>query len=376
MSDIRIIVWFTWFLASNWIHSLVVPCNERSGKRVKTMKKALLFILPLTLVAAALLALPAATLADDDPPGRVARLNYIQGSVSFQASGEQDWVEANSNRPLTTGDNLWVDKNSRGELHIGSTAIRMAGETGISILNLDDRTVQIQLAQGIIEVHLRRLDSGEAFEVDTPNLAFTLTRAGEFRIKTDPDGNVTIIIIIREGEGEVTGGGESWEIRAGERAVFRGTDELDYQSGPAPGMDDFEDWGQERDQRENGARSARYVSRDVDGYYDLDEYGDWDNDAEFGTVWYPRGVVVGWVPYHYGHWVWISPWGWTWIGEEPWGFAPYHYGRWCIVRGRWGWVPGPVVVRPVYAPHLVAFVGGGGGLGVAVGFGGGFAGVA
>jgi hypothetical protein len=253
----------------------------------------------------------------------------------------------------------------------------MASETGISILYLDDRTVQIQLAQGIIEVHLRRLDSGEAFEVDTPNLAFTLTRAGEFRIKTDPDGNVTIIIIIiREGEGEVTGGGESWEIRAGERAVFRGTDELDYQSGPAPGMDDFEDWCQLRDQRENGARSARYVSRDVDGYYDLDDYGDWDNDAEFGSVWFPRDVVVGRVPYHYGHWVWISPWGWTWIGEEPWGFAPYHDGRWYIVRGRWGWVPGPVVVRPVYAPHLVAFVGGGGGLSVAVGFGGGFAGVA
>jgi len=375
MQEIRILVWFTWFLASNWFRSIAVQSREQILKGVNAMKKVIMLMLPLMLTAGALVLLPTTTLADDDPPGRVARLNYMQGSVSFQASGEADWVEANPNRPLTTGDNLWVDRDSRGEVHVGSTAIRLASETGVSFLNLDDRTVQIQLAQGIIEVHLRHLDAGEAFEVDTPNLAFTLTRVGEFRIKTDPDGNSTIIIV-REGEGEVTGGGESWEIRAGGRYVFRGTDELSFESGPAPGMDDFEDWCQERDQRENRALSARYVSRDVDGYYDLDDYGDWGDDPDYGTVWFPRGVAVGWVPYHYGHWVWIAPWGWTWVGDEPWGFAPYHYGRWCFIRGYWGWVPGPIVVRPVYAPHLVAFVGGGGGFSLAVGFGGGLAGVA
>ena len=92
-----------------------------------------------------------------DPPGRVARLNYIQGSVSYQVSGDQDWVQADPNRPLTAGDNLWADQDSRGEVHIGSTAIRMSSMTGISLLTLDDRTVQLQLAQGTIEVHLRRL---------------------------------------------------------------------------------------------------------------------------------------------------------------------------------------------------------------------------
>src|ERR1700761_480337 len=77
--------------------------------------------------------------ADDDPPGRVARLNYIQGSISFQPGGESDWVQANPNRPLTTGDNLWTDRGSRGELHIGSTSLRVGSETGITFLNLDDR---------------------------------------------------------------------------------------------------------------------------------------------------------------------------------------------------------------------------------------------
>src|ERR1700674_3711382 len=149
------------------------------------MRKTVFVFPVLILLAGILFAHSSPALADDDPPGRVARLNYIQGSVSFQPGGETDWVQANPNRPLTTGDNLWADKNSRGELHIGSTAIRLSSETGVSFLNLDDRTVQIQLAQGTIEVHVRRLEAGNAFEIDTPNLAFTLTRAGEYRIETD-----------------------------------------------------------------------------------------------------------------------------------------------------------------------------------------------
>jgi hypothetical protein len=310
-----------------------------------------------------------------DPPTRVARLNYVQGAVSFQPAGEQDWLEADVNRPLTTGDNLWADKDSRGEIHIGATAIRLSSETGISFLNLDDRTVQLQLAQGTIEVHLRRLEPGNAFEIDTPNLAFTLAVSGEYRIQADPDGNSTAIIV-REGAGQVTGAGESYDLTAGQQYIFNGTDQLTFDAQAAPEFDNFEDWCQAQDQRENSSASARYVSRDVDGYYDLDGNGDWQTDPDYGAIWVPAGVAVGWAPYRYGHWVWIGPWGWTWVEDEPWGFAPFHYGRWAYVRGGyWGWVPGPMVVRPVYAPALVGFVGGAG-FGVGVGFGSGFSGVA
>ena len=310
-----------------------------------------------------------------DPPTRVARLNYVQGSVSFQPAGEQDWLEADVNRPLTTGDNLWADKESRGEVHIGATAIRLSSETGISFLNLDDRTVQLQLAQGTIEVHVRRLEPGNAFEIDTPNLAFTLAASGEYRIETNPDGNSTEITV-REGAGQVTGAGESYDLSAGQQYIFNGTDQLAFNAQAAPEFDDFEDWCQAQDQRENSSASARYVSRDVDGYYDLDGNGEWQTDPDYGAIWVPGGVAPGWAPYRYGHWVWIGPWGWTWVEDEPWGFAPFHYGRWAFVRGGWGWVPGPMVVRPVYAPALVGFVGGAGGLGVAVGLGSGFSGVA
>jgi hypothetical protein len=338
------------------------------------MRKALIAILPTLLIAGISAVLPASTLAQDDPPGRVARLNYTQGSVSFQVQGDQDWVQADPNRPLTTGDNIWADQNSRAEVHIDSAAIRLSAQTGLSFLNLDDRTVQLQLPQGTIEVHLRQLSAGDAFEVDTPNLAFTLTRAGEYVITTDPNGGSTLINI-REGEGEVTGAGDSWDLRSGQSYDFEGTDQLSYDSRPLPEFNDFEAWCQTRDQRENNSPSAKYVSRDVDGYYDLDDYGDWSNDADYGAVWYPRSVAVDWQPYHVGHWVYIAPWGWTWVDEEPWGFAPFHYGRWALVGPRWGWIPGPVVVRPVYAPALVGFVGGAG-FGLSVTIGGGFSGVA
>src|SRR6266853_824678 len=121
---------------------------------------------------------------------------------------------------------------------------------------------------------------------------------------------------------------------------------------------------------DNDARAARYVSRDVIGYEDLDDNGEWRTTPDYGPVWVPRAVATGWAPYRYGHWAWVEPWGWTWIDDAPWGFAPFHYGRWVYVGDGWAWVPGRVVARPVYAPALVVFVGGRN-WSVAIGAGGG-----
>src|SRR6516165_5647717 len=98
------------------------------------------FRVALFLLAASLLALPRIVQAQDvDPPSSVARLNFIEGSVSFQPAGESEWVTANPNRPLTTGDQLWADQGSRGELHLGGAVLRLSSETAVSFLNLTDR---------------------------------------------------------------------------------------------------------------------------------------------------------------------------------------------------------------------------------------------
>src|SRR5215472_4740955 len=307
---------------------------------------------------------------EQDPPGRIARINYSEGSVSFQPGGEGDWLQAVPNRPLTTGDNLWADRDSRAELHIGSTVLRMSSETSMSFLNLDDRATQLRLAQGSLMLRVRHLDDDDDFEVDTPNLAFTVRRPGEYRVDVNEAGDTTLITVWK-GQGEASGGGGSYTVIGGQQSRFTGTDQLDHDIAQIPPDDGFDRWAFERDRREDAAVTPNYISPEMTGYEDLDDYGRWNYVAGYGNVWVPSGVPAGWAPYRYGHWAFIAPWGWTWVEDEPWGFAPFHYGRWAFVESRWCWVPGPVVVRPVYAPAFVAFVGGGGGFHFSLSVGGG-----
>jgi len=301
----------------------------------------------------------------DDPPTRAARLSYTAGAVSFAPAGSDEWVDAVVNRPMTTGDKLWTDQNARAELRVDAYAIRLGQMTGFSFLNLDDRTVQLRLTEGSVNVRVRRLDQDQTLEIDTPNIAFNVLRPGSYRISVNENGDSTIVNV-RDGQGEVSGGGSAYPIHAGQSATFEGTDQLSADVERYPGDDDFDRWCYDRDNRWDRSQSARYVSDDVVGYEDLDDYGGWRSVPEYGTVWFPHTTIVGWQPYRYGHWVWISPWGWTWVDDAPWGFAPFHYGRWVVVGGVWGWVPvapRPAVVtvayvRPVYAPALVAWVGG------------------
>ena len=324
-------------------------------------------------IALVTIALPTRSAAQDqqdqdDPPGRVARLGYLQGSVSFLPAGETDWVGAVPNRPMSTGDQLWTDENSRAEVQLGSAVIRLAPLTTFSFLNLDDDTVQMQLSSGAINVTVRWLGNEEDFEVDTPNQAFNVFQPGHYRVEASADGNYTIISV-RAGDGAATGGGQTFTLRGGQRATLSGTDSLYADVEPIYDPDEFDTWSEGRDHRYDFSRSAHYLSRDVVGFDDLDDYGDWRDDPSYGHVWFPNQVAVGWAPYHAGHWAWISPWGWTWVDDSSWGYAPFHYGRWVSVGGRWGWVAGPVTVQAVYAPALVVFIGGGpGGIGGNVGW--------
>lgn len=308
---------------------------------------------------AVVFAVAAATAAADagDPPSRVARLSFQSGSVSFRPGSVEDWTPAALNYPLTTGDHLWTESGARAEMHVGSTGIRMASGTALAILNLDDNIVQLSLTEGSLEVTIRSLGEEESYEVDTPNAAISLLRPGRYRIDADDDNQVTVVTV-RGGEAEISGAGSAFPVRASESARLTGVDSVAQEVGAAPGPDEFDGWCEARDRREEQSQSVRYVGQDMTGYEDLDQYGVWREDAQYGWIWAPRGLMVGWAPYRYGRWVWVEPWGWTWVDEEPWGFAPFHYGRWAYAGGGWVWVPGTMVRRPVYAPALVAFVGG------------------
>ena len=303
-----------------------------------------------------------------DPPGRVARLQYMSGQVSVQPHGVSDWVQGEANRPLTNADNVWADKNSRAELNLGTGLLRINSETSLTLTNIGNDAVQVSLHQGTLNVHVRHLYSGEVWEIDTPNLAFTVRKTGDYRFDVDPNADTTFVSVWK-GEGEATGQGPSVSIHEGEQVQFSSGNSLTHEAKGAPSPDAFDEWCRVRDQRSDNSASAKYVAPGVVGTEDLDEYGTWKETPDYGPVWVPTAVSPGWAPYSAGNWLWEDPWGWTWVDAYPWGFAPFHYGRWVSWGGYWGWAPGPYWYRPWYAPALVGWFGGPG-WGIGFGFGG------
>ena len=311
--------------------------------------------------------------ADDshDAPSRVARISFFDGSVSIQPGGNGDWGNVTRNRPVTIGDKLWSDKDSRLELQAGQVSFHLGGMTAVSFLNLDENITQLRLAEGKVNFRVREIRQGETYEVDTPNLTFTVKEAGAFRIDVNENGDFTSVTVIR-GAGEVASGGQAYPVKASERVDVTGTDtNVKVSSGPGAALDPLDQWAQKRDSGEDNSVSAKYVNRDVVGYSDLDDNGTWREDPTYGNVWTPNDVGPDWAPYSDGNWDYVAPWGWTWVGYEPWGFAPYHYGRWHHFGSYWGWAPGPFYARPFYGPAFVGFLGGFG-FGFGLGFGGGF----
>lgn len=297
---------------------------------------------------------------DEDPPGRVARLSYRQGDVTLEPAGSSAAETALLNRPLTTGDRLWADNGARAELQVGSATLHLDESTGVEFTEVGDETLRVLLHDGALNIHVRDLGSNELLEIETPNAIVTLDEPGEYRVEANADNGLTLVKV-REGASTVDGierGSGTYRVDAGRQGLFTGTAPLSADIDRVDARTAFDRWSADREQRSARSAASRYVSREVIGYEDLDDHGDWRDEADYGYVWYPRAVVSGWAPYRYGQWVWVRPWGWTWVDSAPWGFAPFHYGRWAYVHDRWGWVPGPRRIRPVYAPALVAWVGG------------------
>ena len=323
----------------------------------------------LVLAAGAIHAQSATDDTSGDPPDRVARLSYLAGDIGFLPAGADDWSDASVNRPLTRGDRLAVASGGRAELELDRAALRVDHDTDLGVLQLDDQLAQFELTRGTLNLSVRALADGESYEIDTPTVALVVTAPGTFRVDVDERGGGTEITAL-DGQAVVYGANDaSRRIVGGHTYRFDDSSLAQVDESYAGSSDAFDVWCADRDQRYADVQSGRYVSDEVIGYEDLDSYGSWQDDDDYGQVWYPAYVATDWAPYRFGHWAYVAPWGWTWIDDAPWGFAPYHYGRWAQVRGRWGWIPGPRGLRPVYAPALVAFVGGNG-WGVSVGAGG------
>lgn len=303
----------------------------------------------------------------NNPPNRAARLSIADGNVSLQPSGETDWSPVSRNYTITTGDRLYTDEGARAELEAGPFAVRMSETTDLTLADFNDQVLQLGVGQGSVRVSVYELPSGQTVEIDTPNGALTAQGPGSYRVDVDQNNGTRVAVY--GGSLQISAGDVNQVLDSGQAVQLAGTNPVQESGIGFPGRDGFDEWCDSRDRRVHDFRSRDYVSPYVPGAEDLDQYGVWQDVPDYGPVWYPSGVETGWVPYRYGHWCWVNPWGWTWVEDEPWGFAPFHYGRWALIGRGWGWVPGPLNVRPIFAPALVAFVGGGG-FSVGIGVGG------
>jgi hypothetical protein len=290
---------------------------------------------------------------DATPP----RVSYMAGEVSFWRPGAQDWTPAQLNTPLAPGDVLYAAQGASVEIQAGPGAfVRATDGTQIGLDNQEPDFTQFRVTAGHAALDLRQLAPGSIIELDTPNATFTIERPGYYHVDVDQDA--TALGTYHGGHATMTAvGGVTTSVVANQQVVVMGTDSPRLAMGAAPELTAWDRWNHERTDQLLRPASARYVSTAIYGTEALDQYGTWRTVATYGPVWVPAGVPVGWVPYSTGRWIWDPRFGWTWLDDAPWGWAPYHHGRWIFLGSYWAWAPGPIVVRPVYAPALVVFLG-------------------
>ncbi|MCZ7656070.1 MAG: FecR family protein [Rhodocyclaceae bacterium] len=240
-----------------------------------------------------------------DPPGRVGRISHIGGAVFLFNDHYDAQQAAELNWPVTTGDTLTTAAGARAEVRIGSTAIRLDGDSQLEVGALDDQQLRLRLLRGTVAVKVR--DSGQArqFTLTTTQGSVALNEAGTYRFEAGRRPDSTAVAVFH-GAAAFAGTGLSLGIAAGQQAEIFGESNLGYAITAAV-QGEFDAWGLARDRRDDESRSVRYVSREMTGYEDLDAYGDWREVAEYGPVWYPRRIAVGWAPYRSGHWAGCVP---------------------------------------------------------------------
>ena len=289
-----------------------------------------------------------------EPPALVGRVAVTQGQVSIGSDVGAEMMAAQVNWPVTSGNTISTAPGARTELRIGSTSIRLDGDSSLEVVQLDDASLRLRLHYGSANIRVRNPDLASGFELTTPQARVRLEQPSSLRIDAERVRDTSSVDVF-DGVALLEGGGSQLTVRAGKGAELTDDDVRTL----AATRDGFDDWAASRDRIEDNSASARYVGTEMTGYEDLDRYGSWSSNAEYGPLWIPS-VASSWVPYRDGSWTWLDPWGWTWVDNAPWGYAPFHYGRWVQVNSRWAWAPGRRPEHWVWAPALVGWVGGGG----------------
>jgi len=309
------------------------------------------------LLASCAACVPALSQATD-PPGRVGRIAFVSGAVSVDTESGPE--PALLNWPVVAGTRVATGPAGRVEVRIGSISLRLDADSVLALPRLDDESVQLVLERGVMAITVRNPEWLPELDLTTPRARVDVLEPGRYRIEARP---AATRLAVREGLARLAAGRMVFTVRAGETGELSGEPYAGFALVGAQ-FTAFDEWSAARDREQAAPQGARLASPEMTGIESLDQFGRWNSVESYGEVWFPSSVPSGWAPYSQGQWVWIAPWGWTWLDAAPWGFAPFHYGRWVLIGGAWGWVPGAWTARPVYAPALVAWLGAPGGVNV------------
>jgi len=289
----------------------------------------------------------------DSSHARIIRLSLVQGDVRFArdvkgdplTSDKATWEGATLNLPIRQGYVLATD-HGRAEVEFENGAMAFLAENTVLEfydLSLEDgaKSTRLVLRQGTASFYVNP-SSGDYFSVTGGD--FTAEAAGRagFRLDNFDDGSVVDVSkgrvnVLRKDKSTLLVKGQSLSMRAGDKEA--------PEIARLPESDEFDRWVSGREEQVVTATNAgqQYMNS---GYYssgvaDLYTYGSWYPISGYGNCWRPYGVGLGWSPFASGSWFMDSSFGLAFVGSQPWGWLPYHYGGWVFEPGYgWLWSPG------------------------------------
>jgi hypothetical protein len=295
---------------------------------------------------------------------RIIRISYVQGDVRFARDIKGDplagndnitWENAELNLPIRQGFVLNTERG-RAEVEFENGSVVVLGDNTVLQffdLSLEDgaKTTRLILRQGTASFYVNP-GNGDYFSVTGGDFSVETDGRAAFRLDNFDDGskvNVTRghISVLRKKGATPLEKGQSLSMSAG--------DPKDATVAAAAAPDAFDNWVASRVKSEADATTVaqNYVnsSNYASGLSSLYTYGAFYPCGAAGNCWRPYGVGSGWSPFNSANGSWFTDpsIGMSFIGSQPWGWLPYHYGGW-LFDPSYGWLWSP-------------YANGGGGLG-------------
>jgi len=297
----------------------------------------------------------AQTTADDH--ATPAHVSAVQGGVTLERDGRAEAVT--ENLPLLVGDRLRTEAGRLELLLPDGSALALDSHSTVDLL----AGGLMRLLGGRMVLVVSRPADGEPrrdYQVDARAGMVRFLWSGEYRVSIlEVAGVPGVEVAVVRGQAALDAEGASMRVSAGECVTA-----MEGQPLASPATfnsalaDDFHAWADRLRSERVGGRSNAYLPSDLQVYGGtFDREGTWDNEPEYGYVWYPR-VAADWRPYYDGGW-YPYGWGWTWVGAGRWVWPTHHYGRWGHGARGWFWMPtagwGPGWVSWGIAANYVAW---------------------